>query len=800
MDSLATKRTPKAVQLALQSLPTEIGDTYDQAMERIGATNKDDREIVMNFLLWIAFSYRPLSVAEVEHASSISLGASDIDHDNILGAGELASMCAGLVVVDASNIVRLVHFSAQNYFREHREKWFSDGHTILARNCLTYLSYKEFEAGACCGPHEKEDFDRKVKQYPLIDYCCSFWGGHACKAQQSDELNDQIFALITKKPYLEFVAQAMWYSGHPYLANWDVKTGLHSIHLAAFFGLDQVVVRLLKAQNFVDCRDSSGTTPLMWAATGGHTQVVQILLHEGADPSLSCQRSTTALHRAIDGNHVDIVRYLLNCPNIKVHAVETAQHRFTPLLLAVARQRAEIVSMLMHTPGLDINLQAGPYKSTALGIAARREDAQIVRQILAHPDIDVNKGDDWCTPLTNAARDGCVSMVEALLDHGADPEIQEVPKYSGKTPLNRAIAYGHIAVVKLLLRRGANPKVLDTDDRTIIHIAAVNGQDEVLRILFDESTGVDVNAQDANGRTALHDAAYINYCETIKVLFENGARTDIYDGDNRSPLGTAKDIHNLEALELLRKLRKQESTCDAQGNEHSSLKHRQSSIDSNETGFHMAVKLGLKDAVQAYIESSKVDPNVDINLVDLDCYCVLHIAVLYDRIEILSMLLSAPNINLNNLDRFGGSPLHWCASHANSDAAKLLLNAGADYTLKDHFQETPLDISLRSHPNSRVGVLIMEEGAMPSELGMPLALSMAAQWGSVRLMERLVREGGGDPEMKDACGLTLVKRAEQWENWDVIRVILRLCEEKAREREKGEKNEDKGDDATVALR
>ncbi|KAL9044837.1 MAG: hypothetical protein Q9214_002053, partial [Letrouitia sp. 1 TL-2023] len=121
MDSLATKRTPKAVQEALQNPPREIGDTYDKAMQRIEATNDDDRKIAMNFLLWIAFSARPLSVAEVEHASAISDRATDVEQDEILGAGDLTSLCAGLVIIDASEIVRFVHLSAQRYFTENRE-------------------------------------------------------------------------------------------------------------------------------------------------------------------------------------------------------------------------------------------------------------------------------------------------------------------------------------------------------------------------------------------------------------------------------------------------------------------------------------------------------------------------------------------------------------------------------------------------------------------------------------------------------------------------------------------------------
>ena len=166
MDSLANKRTPRAVQDALQNLPTKIGDTYDQAMQRIEATNEDDRRIVMNFLLWIAFSIRPLSVTEVEHATSINSGASDIDPDEVLSASDLTSMCAGLVIVDASDIVRLVHFSAQSYFKENRERWFAHGDLTLAQDCLTYLSFKAFEAGPCSGPTESEDSKNEVCNIP----------------------------------------------------------------------------------------------------------------------------------------------------------------------------------------------------------------------------------------------------------------------------------------------------------------------------------------------------------------------------------------------------------------------------------------------------------------------------------------------------------------------------------------------------------------------------------------------------------------------------------------------------------
>ncbi|KAL8680364.1 MAG: hypothetical protein Q9186_003443 [Xanthomendoza sp. 1 TL-2023] len=788
MDSLATKRTPRAVQSALQNLPTEIGDTYDQAIERIEATNEDDRKIVMNFLRWIAFSARPLSVAEIEHASSITVGMKDIDQDSILGAGELTSMCAGLVFIDASDIVRLVHLSAQNYFREHRERLFANGHTMLARDCLTYLTYKTFEAGPLAGSSESEAYRRRLvrdTQYPLTDYSASYWGFHTAKAQPSPELMDQILDFLGNGGCLSSAVEAMLHSDSPDLVSWDVKAGVNPLHLSAFFGLDQVLLKILQVDGMVDCRDNLNTTLLMYAAAGGHSSVVQSLLREGADPNLSCLRSSTALHRAILYSHTEAVRHLLNAPGIDVNAIDTANRGRTPLMLSIFAQRdaqrEELVPVILKSPGLDVNLQTTKSMTTALTLAASYDNAHLVRQVLSHPDIEVDKRDHWSTPLTKAAKAGSVSVVEALLDRGADPEIQEGPNHAGGTPLNRAIDYGHLAVVKLLLERGANAKVLDTYNRTIVHSAAVNGQNEILRVLFEKPTGIDVNAQGTNGRTALHDAAYFDYCETIRILFENGASTHIHDGADRSPLGVAKDMNNLAALELLRKLRNQESTRDAL-DEHGPLRHTQSSLDSTQVGFLTAVKLNMTDAVKSYIDTSMRDPNVDINLVDLDQHSALHIAVLHNHIDILSMLIAAPDVKIDILDRLERSALHWCALYSNDNAAELLLDAGADFTLKDHFTETPLDIALRTQRYVGTAMTMMDRGALPAKADVQVAMAMAVQWGTAVLVERLVREGGADPDRKDSMGLTLVKRAEEWDNKEVVDVLLRLCEEKERDR------------------
>ena len=784
MDALATKRTSKAIQETLQNLPTKIKDTYEQAMIRIEQkNNEDDRKMAMNLLLWIAFARRPLTVSEIEHATSIAPKTREIDPDDVVSAKDLTSLCAGLVIIDASNILRLVHFSAQNYLSENRAKWFADGDLVIARHCLTYLSFKEFENGPCSGPREREDFKRRAEEYPLLDYCCTYWGSHASKSQRSTELSEQALAFLQSKTLLQTTVQVLWYSDNPVVAGWEAKTRVNPLHLAAYCGLAAGVTKLLAHGNEVNCRDSTGATPLMYATCGGHAAVVRELLRQGADPNIQCDRGRSTLHRAIVADDIHVARILLEEPGIDLQTPDPSQDHQTPLMLAVSLRRSEILQALLQKSEIEVNTHSGSYRNTALTLAAGNGDANIVRQLLSHPKIDVNKRNKWCTALTEAARADFFTIVEILLDHNADPDIQEGPNQSSGTPLNRAIDHGYVSIVRLLLQRGANAKVLDTFNRTVIHSAAVNGRDKVLKVLFEADCGVDINAQGTNGRTALHDAAYFDYCSTIEILFANGARTDIHDHGNRSPLGVAKDQSNLDALTLLTKLRKKEQLRD-ENEGHDLGNPRSLPYNAEDTSFLTAAKLGHTELVQSTITCAQTDPTIDINMVDLDLHSALHYAVQYDHLDMLSALISAENIDLNIQDRLQRTPLHWTALCNRYKAASLLLDTERiDLSIEDHFEASALEIALtRNYHN--LAALLMTHGAWPRKESMQNALCAAVLGGAnAQVCEKLVKQGAADPGRKNGFGEGPLHLAELVGNEEAASAIVRLCEE--REREKG---------------
>ena len=74
-----------------------------------------------------------------------------------------------------------------------------------------------------------------------------------------------------------------------------------------------------------------------------------------------------------------------------------------------------------------------------------------------------NKDECGWTPLYRTVVSGILAATEALLNAGADPNIQTT---MGETPLYQAVEMGKISHVNLLLQKGANPNISQIDGLT----------------------------------------------------------------------------------------------------------------------------------------------------------------------------------------------------------------------------------------------------------------------------------------------------------------------------------------------
>ena len=83
------------------------------------------------------------------------------------------------------------------------------------------------------------------------------------------------------------------------------KTGWTPLHYAATYGHLDIMKLLIEQHAYIDAESPNKTTPLMMAAHYGTPAAVKLLLEEGADPSLKNQLGLTAIDFAHRANRKD---------------------------------------------------------------------------------------------------------------------------------------------------------------------------------------------------------------------------------------------------------------------------------------------------------------------------------------------------------------------------------------------------------------------------------------------------------------------------------------------------------------
>ncbi|KAH0565262.1 hypothetical protein GP486_001343 [Trichoglossum hirsutum] len=289
MDTLIGQPTKGHIKKALQHLARGVdglGETYKQAMERIEDQGRPTRELANRILGWIVHAKRPLSTEELRHSLAVRPCTRRLDTDYLPSEHVLRSVCAGLVTIDEqSRIVRLVHYTTQQYFEQKWTSWFPDAQVDITNVCVTYLSFDTFETGFCATDGE---FEARLELNPLYDYAARNWGHHACATLTVIErtgVEQLIQDLLENETNVSAASQAMMasrsYSGY----SQRVPRQMTGIHIAAYFGLARTIMGLLKNGYNPDLGDSNGRTPLSWAAERGHEAVVKLLQSHYLAPS-----------------------------------------------------------------------------------------------------------------------------------------------------------------------------------------------------------------------------------------------------------------------------------------------------------------------------------------------------------------------------------------------------------------------------------------------------------------------------------------------------------------------------------
>ncbi|KAI9689886.1 MAG: hypothetical protein M1822_009768 [Bathelium mastoideum] len=424
---------------------------YEDALKRIESQLPHRRMLAKRALSWITLAQRPLTTVELPQALAVESETSELDYDNIPDIEELISVCAGLVTVDEqSNVIRLVHYTAQEYFERVQGDWSPGAQEDIASTCLTYLLFDTFSGSG--DDSDGSDLDLKyahwLRQNPLLEYAARYWGFHAFTVQRS-----------VQKLALQFLRSDVDFSAlyNPGSVNSGWLRNVTGMHIAALFGLAYLLEELINGDEThdpmqPDAQNSDKETPLLWAASVGHEAVVKLLIgQDDVEADSRNYHGSTPLSLAASKGHEAIVKLLIERDDVEADSRNYVG--CTPLSLAAREGHEAVVKLLMERHDVEVDSRID-YDRTPLSYAASRGQETIVKLLIARDDVEANSRDNvGRTPLALASRYGRKRVVNLLVQR-EDIDIN-ARDHLGRTALTLACENEYNAIIEVLQRHGA---------------------------------------------------------------------------------------------------------------------------------------------------------------------------------------------------------------------------------------------------------------------------------------------------------------------------------------------------------
>jgi ankyrin repeat protein len=690
--SLCGKPNPKKLNIALKQIEDnaaldseesvkKLDYAYGKAMERINAQEKDFIEIAHSALSWITLARSPLSIKELQFALAVEDELPELDEDNISDPEDILSACAGLLTIDdESSLVRLVHYTAQDYFENRWREWFPNAEIQISRACVSYLSYRAFDQ-LCPSADEVE---QRVAQHVFYRYAALNWGYHVQSAAVQTE--EFVIRFLTSKEKTSSAYQVIHRSKQEEKQQQNEISG---IHLAAYFGLKDAIAQLLALGHAIDQKDGWQRTALSYAAECGHEEVVRYLVEE-RQVEMNSGDHTDTMTLAAKGGQENVVEYLMSRTQNDPSAAIDAESAAIVAILAGFDSMAQLVL----TQNRNVNLDQERDGHTILAAVAREGNETMLKILLEHSNVDVNLGNRWNeTPLIEAARNGHDAVVQLLIAHrGIDLDTQDAKETL--SALAWAVRNEHESVVKLLLLAGANPNTQDYRKQTPLSMAAESGLEGVVGLLL--RCGAEVGSTEYYGQTPLSFAAKNGHAAVVARLLAAGAsptnRDSVYW---KTPLLWAAEWCHTDVVHLL--LETEEVDCNE-------------SDKQGQTALLWAAHTSNQDLANELLAVAEID----VNLVDhTNKLCPLAVAAQKGAVPLVKRLLWR-GANPNQTDANGSTPLLWASWAGYADVVEIFLEIDTvEIDQADARGQTPLSWAAeRGH--HQVVRLLLDRGANPT--------------------------------------------------------------------------------------
>ena len=321
IDLLSAQRTGKDVLRALNTMPDSLNGTYEAALSRISPY---DRNLAREALLWLTYSWKPITLSALSEALVVEKGDSLLDDQSrLFDPNVILHICQGLVVYDEdTSTVTLAHSSVRDFLtsaviRRGPASFYSlqevEGVRCIYRKCLTYLMFDEF-----CRPcPDNRYLDQRLVDFPLLEYAALTWAqycgnrappGFELTESELNEIMD-FFDTYTLKSGANYVS---WVQVIRSEATEDTVWTTEPLYYAASFGILPAVDTLIRRGANVDsCGGRNSATALNIASFRGCYSVVKRLLQAGADPNTKDRADMTSIEWAKEFERRRIIELLL---------------------------------------------------------------------------------------------------------------------------------------------------------------------------------------------------------------------------------------------------------------------------------------------------------------------------------------------------------------------------------------------------------------------------------------------------------------------------------------------------------
>ncbi len=286
---------------------------------------------------------------------------------------------------------------------------------------------------------------------------------------------------------------------------------------------------LLAAGANVNVKSQFGEIPLLMASKAGRSDLMEMLLKAKANLEW-CDAETNAagLLEAATRGYTDVAALLLQANASPIVSVGRNGHNL--LRAAIVAQKPRLIRLFVDAGAQLANTDLDVHDVLAVA-ATSSAQADLVRAIVA-AKADVNGYRTGRTHLARAAKDGPLEVVQVLLEAHADVTAKDVLYDS--TPLLNAACEGRIDVLIALLAAGAPVNVQCRYGLTPLMLAARCGCAGSVRLLIDSGERVDL--QDEHGRTAMSYVAAWGHVDAMDELLESKASIEARDNHGNTPL------------------------------------------------------------------------------------------------------------------------------------------------------------------------------------------------------------------------------------------------------------------------